>query len=149
MKNLRDRINDVLNEHPEIEFRFCGLGRYEAVLDGIAECFLSRGRHDPARVWMWDSFENIQESFVPGDVFAELRKRLHSEEIYWFIASEEDGKYWVAEASGAAIPELLGETHAFEYYIIDRKMTWLLCKNHHDTLIEARQKTRSAPLPIA
>ena len=149
MKNLRDRINDVLKAHPEIEFRFCQLGRHEAILDAIAERFLSRGRYDLNRVWMWDSFENIQQSFVPEDVLAELRKRLHPEENYWFLASEEDGKYWVAEASGAAIPEVLGEIPGFEYYIIDRKMTWLLCGNHHDTLIEARAKTRGAPLPIA
>jgi hypothetical protein len=149
MKNLRDRINDVLKEHPEIEFRFCRPGRYEAVLDGIAERFLTRGRYDLDQTWWWACLANQTESSVPADVFAELRKRLHPEESYWFVASEEDGKYWVAEASGAAIPEVLGEMPPFEYYIIDRKMTWLLCENHHDTLIEARARFWGARVPIA
>lgn len=149
MEDLRDAINGVLKEHPEIEFRFCRLGRYEAVLDAIADRFLQRGRYDLDRIWLWDCFANRTECYVPGDVLAELRQRLHPEESYWFLASDEDGKYWVAEASGAAIPAVIAEMHAFEYYIIDRRMTWMLCENHHGTLIEARPKTRGSSLPIA
>ncbi len=149
MKDLRDAINGVLKERPEIEFRFCRLGLYEAILDSIAERFLNRGRHDRDKTWWWDCLANKTESSAPTDVFAELRKRLHPEEAYWFVASEEDGKYWLAEATGAAIPEVLGEMHGFEYYIIDRKMSWLLCENHHDTLIEARARFHGHPVPVA
>ncbi|WP_035615508.1 DUF6756 family protein [Haloferula sp. BvORR071] len=149
MKNLRDNITQVLKEHPAIEFRFCRVGQYEAVLDSIAERFLSRGRYDLSRIWLWEAFDQITESYVPADVFAEWRKRLHPEESYWFLASDEDGKYWVAEGTGSAIPEILRETPPFEYYIIDRKMSWILCENHHGTLFLAQPRFQGSAVPIA
>lgn len=148
MSDLRDAITGVLNEHPGIEFHFCRPTEYEAVLEAISERFLARGRHDLKATWWWTSFADKTESFVAADLFAELRKRLHPEESYWFVANEEDGNYWVAEASGAAIFAVLRGMRDFEYYIIDRKMTWILCDSHHNTLIEARAKSQAVPLPM-
>jgi hypothetical protein len=145
MRSLRDAINGVLNAHPEIEFRFCRLGRHEAVLDAIGERFLTRGRQDLNQVWLHECFHDIRDTSQPPDIFVELRKRLDDEEQYWFLASEENGKYWVAEGKGAAIIRVIGEMFCFEYYIIDRQMTWILCENHHNMLIEARAKDRCGP----
>lgn len=149
MKNLRDAINEVLKEHPGIEFRFCRLGQYEAVLDDIAEHFLARGRRDLNQVWMHHSFHEVIATSQPQDIFVELKKRLDEEEIYWFLASEDDGKYWVAEGSGAGIIGVIRKMHDFEYYICDRKMSWILCEDHHGIWVEARGKVQRGPLPIA
>jgi hypothetical protein len=149
MKDLRDAISEVLKEHPKIDFRFCRLGRYEAVLDAISERFLTNGRRDLTQVWLHECFHSITDTSQPPDIFAELRKRLSNDEHYWFLASEENGKYWVAEGSGTALIKVIGEMSCFEYYIVDRQMNWILCENHHNMLIEARAKDGSGQTPVA
>lgn len=67
-----------------------------------------------------------------------------SDERYWFIASDEHGKYWMAEANGVGILTVLRKTYYFEYFVVNGHMTWLICENHHGVLVEA-----SADLPIA
>jgi hypothetical protein len=119
------------------------------VLETIAEHFLARGKRDLNQVWMYHSFHEVIATSQPRDIFAELKKRLDDEEIYWFLASEQDGKYWVAEGSGAGIIKVIGEMHGFEYYICDRKMGWIFCEDHHGILVEARGKVQRGPLPIA
>ena len=148
MKDLRDAISGVLREPPEIDFRFCRLGRHEAVLDAIAERFLTNGRRDLNQVWLHECFHDITHTCQPPDIFAELLKRLSNDEPYWFLVSEENGKYWVAQGTGAAIIKVIGEMSCFEYYIIDRQMTRILCESHHNMLIEARAKDQSDPLSI-
>ncbi|MEK7950227.1 DUF6756 family protein [Luteolibacter soli] len=148
MRTLRDAITGVLKDHPEIDFRFCRLGQHESLLDAIAERFLTRGRQDLNQVWLHACFADITETCQPPDIFAELRKRVSVDENYWFLASEENGKYWVAEGNGAAIIKVIVEMHCFEYYIIDRQMTWLICENHHNMLIQARARDRSIPVSI-
>lgn len=118
------------------------------MLDTIAERFLAHGRMDLGKVWLHESFHSIIDTSQPPDIFAELRKQLNDDEHYWFLASEEDGKYWVAEGSGAAIINVIGEMHCFEYYIVDRQMTWILCESHHNMLIKARAEDRSIPVSI-
>lgn len=76
----------------------------------------------------------------------------HPDTAVWFIAEDCDRPtYPVYDAKPAAIKQLLGECFAFEYYLIAKDWSWLLCENHHDTLIGLGEpiKSRLARLSVA
>lgn len=135
--DLRDDITEAIRDRTDIDFTFVRLNRYEAVLDRFAERFLVHGRRDLKLIWLWSSLRHQVSSSQPDDIFTTLTERLSPSERYWFIASDEASKYWVAEASGTGIVETISEMYGFEYYISDLSMTWMLCENHHGVLIEA------------
>jgi hypothetical protein len=138
---LRDDINAALAAVPSADFHFVRPNRFRDTLDRIAERFLSRGRQDLHYGWLWERFRHEISSSHPSDALEELERRLQSEERYWFLASDQCGKFWVAEATGSGILMTLREMYHFEYYIVDRHMTWLICANHHGMLVEASSKS--------
>ncbi len=65
---------------------------------------------------------------------------LASEETVWFVAEDErgtkqNGNFWLYEGKIKPIVSLLGEMIAFEYYLVPKKLDWLLCETHHDVLV--------------
>lgn len=136
--SLRADINEAIKGQTKLTFNFVSLHRFQDILDQIAERFLKQGKRDLNKIWLWNEFRNEIKSSQPADVILELTSRLEPQDCFWFIASDESGKYWVAESNGSSIITVLREMYAFEYYILDRKMTWILCENHHGMLIEAK-----------
>ena len=136
--SLRDDINQAIKGRADIAFGFVSLHRFQDILDQVAERFLKRGKRDLNKIWLWNEFRNETGSSQPADVFSALSEILQPQTSYWFISSDENGKYWVAESSGSSIINVLKEMYAFEYYILDKQMSWILCENHHGMLIEAR-----------
>jgi hypothetical protein len=134
---LRDDITAALATAPETDFHFVRLHSFQEILDRIAERFLKEGRRDLRYAWLWERFRNELTSLHPDDPVSALESRLQPDERYWFLASDEHGKYWVADATGAGILTTLREMYCFEYYVVNRNMTWLICENHHGVLIEA------------
>ena len=139
--SLRDDINEAIKGLANLKFDFVSLHRYQDILDQVAERFLNRGKRDLNNIWLWNEFRNETGSSQPEDVISELAVLLEPQTSYWFIASDENGKYWVAESNGISIVTVLKEMYGFEYYILDRHMTWILCENHHGMLIEAKPVT--------
>lgn len=139
--SLRDDINEAIKGLANLKFDFVSLHRYQDILDQVAERFLNRGKRDLNKIWLWNEFRNETGSSQPKDVISELAVLLEPQTSYWFIASDENGKYWVAESNGISIVTVLKEMYGFEYYILDRHMTWILCENHHGMLIEAKPVT--------
>jgi hypothetical protein len=45
------------------------------------------------------------------------------------------GNFWLYESRINPVCAVLSECPAFEYYILPRKMDWLLCENHHNLII--------------
>ena len=135
---LRNDINEAIKGQENLTFNFVSPHRFEDILNQVAERFLKQGKRNLNQIWLWNEFRNETKSSQPADVILELTSRLEPQDSYWFIASDENGKYWVAESNGSSIITVLREMYAFEYYILDRKMTWILCENHHGMLIEAK-----------
>lgn len=50
----------------------------------------------------------------------------------------------VYDCNPNVIKQIIGECFGFEYYIIDKKKEWLLCKNHHNRLIGIGKKIISS-----
>lgn len=155
--NLRDDITQAVGEARIEGFSFVRLTQWEGILHRIAERFLKRGVRDLESVWLWNQFREVASSFQPADSLEYLREQIEAAGVYWFIASDENGKYWVAEATGSAIVRTVQEMYAFEYYVVDRHLDWFLCENHHGIFIKAQptknprgeQAAPEQPLPAA
>ena len=50
--------------------------------------------------------------------------------------------YPVYDSTPQAAQAVIGECYAFEYYLIAKDLSWLLCENHHDTLIGVGDEVR-------
>lgn len=135
--SLRDNINQAVGEARIEGFSFVRLTKWEGILHRIAERFLKRGVRDLESVWMWNEFREVVSSSRPADSLGYLREQIDPAGVYWFIASDEHGKYWIAEATGAAIVRTVGEMYGFEYYVAERHLDWILCENHHGLFIKA------------
>jgi hypothetical protein len=133
---LRDDINAALKEAGISNFHFVRSTAYEELLNRIAEHFLLRGPADLEHIWLWERFREPMLSHHPNDAIQYLENRLPRDRSYWFLASEENGKYWVADTTGADLLRTLKGTYCFEYYIVERKLGWILCENHHGVLIQ-------------
>jgi hypothetical protein len=51
--------------------------------------------------------------------------------------------YPVFDGKPSAAQRVIGECCGFEYYLIAKDLTWLLCENHHDWLIAIGEQVRS------
>ena len=114
--------------------------RHLDITEQIARQFTTLPQHPLKRRWWWESFKEPNRSVQLPEPLSTVADLLGPNESYWFVAEaweagKKESSFWLYEMSGRAIPLILRETHFFEYYIVDRKMTWLLCENHHGVLI--------------
>lgn len=108
---------------------------WKSILERIADRFLQGGVRDLTHPWWWERLKNESHGFAPYDAVLAVSELLDDQESYWFIASEEHaGKKWLCEANRAGIAELLANMYYFEYYIVHKKLHWLLGENHHGVL---------------
>lgn len=140
MSNLRKGILKVKKENALDDNLFKEVSHleYSEILKKINSTFLVTHKYDDS-VWWWKSYKELKSyaiHFREGYAFDILDKIVPSkDQKYWFIASEQNGKYWLYESNINTIKLMIGEMYGFEYYIVDKKYTWILCENHHDILI--------------
>ncbi|WP_157886739.1 DUF6756 family protein [Hymenobacter sp. PAMC 26628] len=63
---------------------------------------------------------------------------LDAQERVWFVACDIDhdpSKFWLFQGTVEAIQLLLQEHSHFEYYLVSKEYTWLLCHTDHDALV--------------
>jgi hypothetical protein len=135
MNTLRDELNEVINSEKIQGLEFLRMNEWQWIMDKLANNFLSHGTKSLDRIWLWDSIREPYTSCQPKDGVEELSSFLSESDSYWFIASDEDGKYWILEGTGKAIVSALSETGYFEYYITNKEITWLICENHHGVMV--------------
>ena len=98
------------------------------------------------RRWWWEDFKGAERE-VPDGTGWKLPSVIapDPDARVWFIAEDEqDRVYPVFETTVAHASSVLGECYAFEYYIVAKDLSWLVCENHHNVvmavgaLVEAR-----------
>jgi hypothetical protein len=139
LPTLRDEITLVLKQSPGgAGFSFVSPVAFQQVIRRIADRFLQRGILDMDCAWWWECLRGECYGYAPADTIGVVKSLLKDDEEYWFIASEEhSGTKWLCEAKGSSIVEVLREMHHFEYYIVEKKLKWLLGENHHGDLFAA------------
>lgn len=140
MTNLRNELNLVISAGNITGISFVRLTKWKWVLNKIANSFLAEGVKDLERFWLWEAFKGVCISSKPESSIDELKCMLNIDERYFFIVSAEDGKYWVMEGKGEAVIRILANGPYFEYYIVDKAITWLVCENHDGVFIRVYPK---------
>ncbi|WP_309572335.1 DUF6756 family protein [Deinococcus sp.] len=118
------------------------LTQYEVVLDKILETFTTLGQRGKNNFWLWEHFRGQKAVYSAGDGnnLDALASLISDAKRVWFLTEEWEGNkgkgnYWGFEGSPASIVNVIRELHHFEYYIVAKDFSWLVCENHHNTLI--------------
>jgi hypothetical protein len=88
-------------------------------------------------IWLWERFKSETHSLqltVPAHTI--LHRLVPIDEVMWLMAYDCSDFYFY-EGKITAIERIISElTYVMdEYYLISKKLEWLLCENHHDVLI--------------
>lgn len=135
MNTLRDELNEVISSENIQGLEFLRMNDWQWIMDKLAGTFLSHGKQSLDRIWLWDSIKEPYTSYQTNDGIDELNSLLSQSGTYWFIVSDEDGKYWILDGTGKAIIKTLSATRYFEYYITNKEISWLVCENHHGVMV--------------
>jgi hypothetical protein len=135
--SIREEIDDAR--------RRLGLStdQFAEVEDGQAReltaAFLSRFTGGEDVRWWWERFTPPVASarFSDGKGFTRISVVVpDANERVWFVAEDAELPYFpIYETTPALAQQVIGECYGFEYYIIAKDLSWLLCENHHDRLI--------------
>jgi hypothetical protein len=91
------------------------------------------------RKWWWESFKEKEQSLlVEGEMGFKLIPSLvpDPDERLWFVVEEDQMKFYpIYETTASLASSVIGECYGFEYYLIPKDKSWLLCENHHDRII--------------
>lgn len=105
------------------------------------------------RRWWWESFKSESQSvtFDNGMGFQRLGEFVpNPKEILWLVVEDDQLPFYpIFEASTEDIQKIIGECFAFEYYLIPKNKRWLLCENHHNSVIGVGDEVVSAIIQTA
>lgn len=138
MWTVEGEIDDALDRLslPESEMRRCDEEEAVYVQEQAMQKFVS----GKPRVW-WLSLKTPWKSF-PGngdDIFEKLREIIPvGEDRCWFIPETEGKVLPVFEGSIKAVSQLLEESCFFEYYLVGKKIDWILIENDHNEIFFSR-----------
>lgn len=88
--------------------------------------------------WWWESFRESQSAvFDDGLGYQRIPMLVPdvSERCWFIVESDASNSYPVYDASPEDIISILGECFCFEYYIVAKDLSWLVCENHHGAVI--------------
>jgi hypothetical protein len=91
------------------------------------------------RRWWWEAFSHPSKSidFDGGKGFEKLGLLVpNPKEVVWFVVEDDQlPHYPIFEASPENAVKIIGECFGFEYYLVAKDKSWLLCENHHNRVI--------------
>ena len=127
-------------------FRQVGPTQWEGVLKRVFERFAKT--HDTGVMWLWDHLTCQGESAQSSCGATDLASMCPKETDVWLLVEDFDGtrnhgNYWIFEGAFGAVIDVLSEMHAIEYYIVDRRLDWMVLENHHNTLIGVGERAES------
>jgi len=121
---------------PSTRFRQVGPTRFAAVLDRILETFTRGGIANRDSLWLWDDLQEPCHALIRPDVCRVIRP---ASTPVWFM-TEDHGRtkrhsnYWLFEGDLGAVVDVIENHYHMEYYVVSRKLDWMLLENHHDVL---------------
>ncbi|MCL3782745.1 hypothetical protein EMN47_20350 [Prolixibacteraceae bacterium JC049] len=107
----------------------------------LLDFFVSSGD----RRWWWEDFKLASFDFVEYEKpFEKLHEIIPDlENKVWLMVEDDQEEYYpIYDCEPSIIGQVIGECFGFEYYVIDKKMDWLICENHHNRLIGLGQKLK-------
>ena len=102
------------------------------------------------RRWWWEAFKKsfqFQSFDYPPEHFNAIIPNLN-QHVWFMIEDDHESFYPIYDVDPKFLKSILDECFGFEYYIINKKQTWLLCENHHNILIGIGEGLRSLNLHL-
>jgi hypothetical protein len=144
MCEVTDEIDRAI-ESLQLKGKVARLSRAEA--EEVNRTVLARFAGGNNRRWWWEAFQQ-SESVSFDDVLGYQRVPIlvpNAGERCWFIIeSQECGPYPVYETSPEDAVDIIGECFGFEYYIVSKDLSWLVCENHHGRVIGCGESVEDA-----
>ena len=114
--------------------------RFQSILERIISTRTKLDKTATAAPWWWEALHEPIVYREAENPVALLKALVDPTEDIWFVAesnspSKKLGNFWLYESRINPVCAVLSECLAFEYYIVPRKMDWLLCENHHNLII--------------
>ncbi|WP_131667298.1 DUF6756 family protein [Psychrobacter pygoscelis] len=142
--DIRAEIMQLKTELNLNDAEFRALSAYEdhqGIEETIYQTFCQFEDRRSRPTWLWLSFkqEVYSTDFLPEVPESYLHTLIDPTETIWLGAldsMQERSKIWFYEGQILPIQKILFETQFFdEFYLVSKKYEWLICINHHDTLI--------------
>jgi hypothetical protein len=136
---VETNAEEILRATRELGFsdaRFRCLAAKEAasVYQSALKRFVPKGNPQ----WWWEHFPSSVSVHRPDDAGWKLLNELvpDPDERVWFIAEDFVAPgYSVWEASVRDSQKVIAECYHFEYSLVQQRLEWLVCENHHSMLI--------------
>ena len=93
--------------------------------------------------WMWENkilnkFEYYAEEISDYNILVKIiLETINQNDELWFFIEDTlnyETKYWGYEGKINDIIKLFGEIYLGDFYIVSKKLEWLMGQNHHDIL---------------
>ena len=152
-EDLGREIHDAVTRltWPTSRFRILADGEASVVWRSVETLFVV----EPRSGWWWSWFrpEPVTAHYIGessyGYRYITDVVPSHST-LLWLIAGDcLDRSFVVCEGDIGDIRDVIGECYGFEYYIVPKDLSWLLCENHHDVLIAVGDEIRARMLDMA
>ncbi len=89
------------------------------------------------RRW-WEAFREtgLSHEFGGGDGWRQIVNIApNPDESVWFIAEDEQlPLYPVFDTTPKIASDIIGECYAFEYFLVAKDLSWLICETHHNVM---------------
>jgi hypothetical protein len=137
--SIREEIEDARRRLELSTEEFTEVPEGEA--RALTGAFLSKFTGGVDSRWWWERFTLPEAShrFEDGKGFTRITALVpDAHEKVWFVAEDDELPYFpVYDATPAIAQRIIAECYGFEYYLIAKDLSWLLCENHHDLVIAA------------
>jgi len=113
--------------------------RYQGILEQIIAARTNLGPQAIDALWWWESLREPTFHAQPPDPLQTIESCVDVGELVWFIAEEREtklnGRFWLYESNIRTVCSVLKKCPLIEYYVVSRRMDWILCENHHGYVI--------------
>ena len=119
----------------ESELRLVEPHRFQSIIEKIVAERTNLSNDAMNEHWWWEALKQPVTQRVPREPISFIQGLLRPDEPIWFVAEDggpkKIGNFWLYEGTPSAACAVLRECPHFEYYIVGKKMAWLICENHH------------------
>jgi hypothetical protein len=132
----------------ELNVRLVEPHRFRAILERILAERTNLTSDGISALWWWEALKPPVAHSTPTEPISFIKGLLPADEPVWFVAEEAGektvGNFWLYDSTVSAVCAVLQECPAFEYYLVAKKMNWLICENHHGQVIASGEPLAAA-----
>ena len=138
---LRVEIEQYLKDHPHLRLQIKEAPKhsYESIIQQIELRFVDKTKDRKAGIH-WANMGMYRKD-IPFIFKAQGTKDFltllpqiipKSESTFWLLIETRGDKYWLYEGTLPAITEIINEIVTSDFYMVSKKMEWLISENHHN-----------------